>query len=121
MERKKIIPPLHPIGESCFHASDFARKAWRLFRRDNWHDEAKRITGLTAPLSLSGANAISVVIIAEQTQYDLPVVGSIAQSHIAFPGALLRAGAYDRIPPDRARKWRRFAKSLLSLVELDIY
>jgi len=81
------------------------------------HGEANRTCGFRTRAILSGANAISVVVIDEQTQYDRPVAGSTTQSQSVGPRPLARApvGAYAHIPFDRAIKWRIFDESLSSL------
>jgi hypothetical protein len=50
------------------HAIDFARNACLRLSEDLSHGEANRMRGLRIAVILSGANAISEVIIAEQTQ-----------------------------------------------------
>ncbi len=64
---------------------------------------------------------MSDVTIAEQIQYDLPVVGSMTQSQSALPGARATEGAYARIPFERERKCFIPAKSRASPVVVDIY
>jgi hypothetical protein len=45
----------------------------------------------------------------------------MAQSHIAVFGCARTAGAYDLIPPDLAAKWRKFAESRVSPVDIALY
>lgn len=90
---------------------------WRRLRAARSHGVAMRVAGRKRKRASSGANAISVVIIGAQMQYDRPVRGSIAQSHNAPLCDGGGTGAHDRKPLARDTNWRMLRKSLSSLVD----